>query len=108
MHKHTLVISTVLFAFDANAGCMIDAPEIGDIGPSSELVCRDLEARFPNSILAVRDRHILTPEEVGVQASVDGQVVTLRYELSGFAWRTAEDDAGHAHKDLAAEGLSMR
>ena len=62
MIKHTLVLSTLLFAFDTNAGCVIDAPEIGDIGPSSELVCRELESRVPGSILVVESRNVHSPK----------------------------------------------
>ena len=107
MLKHTLVLSTVLIAFDANAGCMLDAPEIGDIGPSSELVCQELEQRFPGSTLAVDGRTIQSPDQVSVQASVNSEPVTLRYSLDGFAWRPAPggDDTD---KHMVADGLSMR
>lgn len=108
MIKHTLVLSTLLFAFDTNAGCVIDAPEIGDLGPSSELVCRELERRVPGSILAVEGRNIHSPEKVSVLVLVNGEPVTLRYELVGAAWRTAEGDAGYTEKNMAPDGLSMR
>lgn len=75
MMKHTLALSTLLVAFDAGAGCLVDAPEIGDIGPSSELVCQQLERRFPGSTLAVEGRGIHSPETVTVQASVNSEPV---------------------------------
>lgn len=108
MVKHTLVLGTLLFAFDANASCIIDAPEVGDIGPSSELVCRELENRFPASILVVESRNIHSPEKVSVQASVNGEPVTLRYELVGFAWGPTEGGPGNAGDDLVPNGLSLR
>lgn len=107
MVKHTLVLSTLLFAFDANASCTIDAPEVGDIGPSSELVCHELESRFPASTLAVESRNIHSPEKVSVRASVNGEPVTLGYELAGFAWSPTEGGPG-ADNDLGPNGLSLR
>lgn len=107
MLKHTLVLSTVLFAFDANASCMLDEPEIGDIGPSSELVCRELEKLFPGSTLAVDGRTIYSPDKVTVQVSVNREPVTLTYGLDGYVWRPAED-CGDTDKLMGADGLSMR
>jgi hypothetical protein len=108
MIKHTLVLSTVLFACDANAGCLIDAPEIGDIGPSSEIVCRELERRFPGSILTVEGRSIHSAQEVSVQASVNSEPVALTYSLDGFAWHPSDRSADVADKDRVADGRSMR
>ncbi|MCG6897845.1 MAG: hypothetical protein LJE60_12170 [Thiocapsa sp.] len=83
----------------AQAACRADPPEIGDIGPDSELVCRGLEQRFPNAELAVEGRSIHTPTEVTVRVSVDGEERPLRFSLAGFTWhlRQAEGDAAGVH-----------
>lgn len=57
--------------------CTPDPPEIGDIGPVSELVYRDLEQRFPESIAAVANRTIPSSERVEVLVSVDGKSMVL-------------------------------
>jgi hypothetical protein len=37
--------------------------------------------------MSVEGRAIHSPTEVSVMASVDGQPVSLNYELSGYTWR---------------------
>ncbi len=83
----TLTLILLLFAVTASANCVTDAPEIGDTGPSSELVCKALESRYPGAAIAVEDRAIHSPTEVSVMASVDGRPVALNYELTGYTWR---------------------
>jgi hypothetical protein len=81
------LIACLSFAMsEGMATCIPDPPEIGDIGPVSELVCRDLETRFPGSIKAVENRTIRSPEKVEILVSVDGKSMVLGYELSGFVW----------------------
>lgn len=71
-------IACLSFAtFEGLAMCTPDPPEIGDIGPVSELVYRDLEQRFPESITAVENRTIRSPERVEVLVSVDGKSMVL-------------------------------
>ena len=57
------------------------------IGPSSELVCGDLERQYPGATLTVENRSIHSPTEVSVVAAVDGTPMSIRYSLSGFRWR---------------------
>jgi hypothetical protein len=82
-----LTLTLLPITVAASANCVTDAPEIGDIGPNSELVCKALESRYPGAALAVEGRAIHSPTEVSVMASVDGQPVSLNYELSGYTWR---------------------
>jgi len=84
--KLALIPCLLLANVESFANCIPDAPEIGDIGPSSELVCRELEQRFPAALTAVEDRTILSPSAVAVQVSVDGESMLLPYELIGFVW----------------------
>jgi hypothetical protein len=82
-----LTLALLPITVAASANCVTDAPEIGDIGPSSALVCTALESRHPGTALTVEGRAIHSPTEVSVMASVDGRPVSLNYELSGYTWR---------------------
>jgi hypothetical protein len=82
----TLILALLPIAVGANANCVTDAPEIGDIGPGSELVCNRLTQRFPSAALAVEGRTIHSPAEVRVTASVDGRPIVMDYRLAGFTW----------------------
>ncbi len=89
-----LIVLTLLpITIGANANCLTDAPEIGDIGPGSDLVCNALESRYPGVALAVEGRAIRSPTEVTVTASVDGRPVALHYQLNGYTWRVDGTDA---------------
>jgi hypothetical protein len=82
-----LVLSLLPIAASVQATCINDAPEIGDIGPGSELVCRQLEGRFASADLVVLDRTIRSPADVTVRVSVDGTPVRMHYELIGYTWQ---------------------
>lgn len=86
MIRQTLILAILPVAFGTNAACVTDPPELGDIGPSSELVCARLERQFPGATLAIDGRSIQSPTDVSVVASVDGKPIVLRYALSGFTW----------------------
>lgn len=91
----------------ATAVCMTDQPEIGDIGPDSELVCKELALGFPDAAVAVEGRSIHSPTTVSVVASVDGRPVLLRYELSGYTWRLDETGAPITDAPVAQVGLPV-
>ena len=92
MIRQMLILAILPVAVGANATCLMDPPEMGDIGPSSELVCNGLQHRFPGAALVVEGRSIHSPTEVSVVASVDGKRVTLRYGITGYAWQLNEMD----------------
>jgi hypothetical protein len=102
MIRQTLILAVLPAAFATQAACVSDPPEIGDIGPGSELVCAGLERRFPGANLAVEGRSIHSPTEVSVDVSVDGRPLALSYTLSGYSWRL--DDTGARVADLPALG----
>jgi hypothetical protein len=108
MLERALALALLSAAAGANATCVTDAPEIGDTGPSSELVCRELERRFPGAALAVEGRAIHSPTEVTAIASADGVPVLVRYELHGHAWRADEVDARTAGVPGPRSGLAVR
>ena len=95
-----LILAMLPFALGANASCVTDPPEMGDIGPGSGLVCQELTQRFPGATLAVEGRSIHSPTEVRVTASVDGRPILLGYRLAGVEW--VADEAGSRSADTAS------
>ena len=94
MTKLPLIACLSFATFEGMAMCIPDPPEIGDIGPDAELVCRDLEQSFPESIKAVENRTIRSPEKVEILVSVDGKSMVLGYELAGFVWKPSSSQEG--------------
>ena len=90
--KQMLILSMLPVAVSAQATCVPDGPKIGDIGPSSKVVCGQLERRFSGTKLAVDGRAIHLPTQVSVRASVDGTPVRMGYELTGYTWRLTAAD----------------
>jgi hypothetical protein len=95
-------------ATSVQAACISDSPEIGDIGPGSDLVCRQLEDRFTSADLVVLDRTIRSPTEVTVLASVNGAPVQLQYQLIGYTWQPTRNGLGIADAPRPQAGVSMR
>lgn len=98
--KTTIILALLPFALGANASCVTDPPEMGDIGPASGLVCQALTQRFPGATLAVEGRSIHSPTEVRVTASVDGRPILLGYRLAGVEW--VADESGSRSADTAS------
>lgn len=90
------MIKTILFTLTlavipgAHAACLQDSPEIGDIGPSSQLVCDLLEARFTQSDIAILDRKMHSRDTVAVIVAMNGQLQSLEYNLHGADWKLTE------------------
>jgi hypothetical protein len=95
-----LILALLPVALSATANCVTDPPEIGDIGPGSVLVCKELAHSFPSAALAVEGRSIHSPTEVTVMASVDGRPIPLSYTLAGFTW--SFNDGGTRTADATA------
>jgi hypothetical protein len=91
MIQRALTLAILSTAMGADAACLMDPPELGDIGPGSAIVCRDLESRFPDAELVVAGREILSAARVAVTALVNRGPVSLRYRLDGYAWRLEDD-----------------
>ena len=106
--KYLLILSMLPAAVSAQATCVPDAPEFGDIGPSSEIVCGQLESRFTGAELAVEGRSIHSPTEVTVLTTVDGKPVPMRYDLIGYTWRLGAVGSNTADAQIPRAGLSMR
>lgn len=106
MIKQMLCMALLPVSIGASAICVNDPPEIGDIGPGSELVCKELALRFPEAALAVEGRSIHSPTTVAVVASVDGRPISLRYKLSGYSWQLDEAVARVTDVPVAQVGPS--
>lgn len=102
-----LLLSLLPLATSVPAACITNPPEIGDIGPDSELVCRQLGGRFASADLAILDRTVHSPNDVTVDASVHGMPVQIRYELIGYSWRPTLMGQGIAGALRPEVGLSM-
>jgi hypothetical protein len=106
MIKQLLILGLLPIAVAAGATCVNDPPEIGDIGPSSELVCSALERQFPRATLAVAGRSIHSPSDVTVLASINGRPVSLRYHLSGYSWELGNNGGRIADVPKPGSNLS--
>lgn len=105
MINKQFIFALLPLSLTANATCLMDSPEIGDIGPGSELVCNEFALRYPDAELAVVGRAIHSPTEVSVFGLVDGGEVSFVYRLSGFNWRLEETGEGTADAPVAQVGL---
>lgn len=108
MNKFAFIVGVLVLSFDAHANCLLDAPEIGDIGPDSGVVCRELEPRFPGSTIAIENRSIHSPESISVLVSVNAKPMAMRYELSGAAWRLSEGVGATVQEARPEKDVSMR
>lgn len=100
-----LILAMFPLALGANASCVTDPPEMGEIGPGSGLVCQELAQRFPDATLAVQGRSIHSPTEVEVTASVGGRPILLDYRLTGGEW--IADGAGSNSADTASSRSNL-
>ena len=107
MIKPTLTLALLPVAFATQAACLTDPPEMGDIGPSSQLVCAELERQFPGAALAVTGRAVHSPTAMSVDVSVGGRPMELRYDLSGYRWRLDGSAAGSADVAALKPGVAM-
>ena len=86
MIQYILIPAALAIAAGAQAACVTDSTELGDIGPGSSLVCESLEAQYPDSDLSVVNREIHSGERVSIQVLVDGNARSLTYRLVGADW----------------------
>jgi len=82
----SILFTVLLSSSAAHAACLPDSPELGDIGPDSQLVCMMLESHSPNSKISVIDRKIQSHKRMSVIVDVDGRTESLNYTLIGADW----------------------
>ena len=82
-----IAMSASVLLSSANAACLVDQPEIGDIGPASELVCESISNVSTNADIRIVDREIHSPDHVTVRVEHDGKMIGLDYQFAGFQWR---------------------
>jgi len=92
MLKTILLPLTLSFSSVTYGSCLLDSPEIGDIGPGSQLVCQLLESRFPQLDIAILDRKIHSYDTVSVIVEVNDQHETMEYKLKGADWKLTKSD----------------
>ena len=90
MFKYMLLPIILTMSSASYSACQLDSPEIGDIGPGSELVCDMLETRSQNSSITILDRMPKSNRAVSILVDVDGQKQSLNYRLVGANWRLAD------------------
>jgi len=90
MFKTILLPLSLTFSSISFAACISVPPEIGDIGPDSQLICTRLEAGFPQKNIVVIDRKIHSPNSISVSVTVEGQSESLGYKLIGADWKLTE------------------
>ncbi|MCW8908558.1 MAG: hypothetical protein OQL28_15040 [Sedimenticola sp.] len=103
MLKVLMIPLTLLLSSSVHAGCQMDPPELGDIGPDSGLVCEMLEHQHPYSAqIRVLDRALYSRNRVRVMVALDNHPASLLYDLVGANWRlTGFRFGAHAEKDIA-------
>ena len=90
MIKTAIALPALLLCASAHATCVTDSPELGDIGPASELICAHLERRSPDADIAIVERKIQSGEIVHVTVEVDGKRESRMYRLQGADWQPIE------------------
>ncbi len=90
MFKTTILTLGLLVVFNANAGCLPDSVELGDIGPESQLVCEKLESMYPDKHIVITGRELMSHNDVTILLTVEAQEVSLNYRLVGADWKLSQ------------------
>lgn len=90
MLRTTLLSLSLTISMVSYGACQLDSPELGDIGPGSELVCSMLESQFPDSDIEILDRKIHSSNTVSVIVMIHGKPETLKYTLKKADWKLTE------------------
>ena len=91
MTKSILITLALTTFSSAHAACLPDSQELGDIGPSSEVVCETLASVSPQGDIRILDREINSPRLVTVKATIGDSTVNLNYSLKGYQWKLNTD-----------------
>ena len=86
MFKRTILILILLAVSNANADCLQDTLEIGDIGPESQLVCDRLDSMYPGKHIEITGREIRSQSNMTIYLTIEGQKDSLSYRLVGANW----------------------
>ncbi|MCU7812662.1 MAG: hypothetical protein KZQ77_15755 [Candidatus Thiodiazotropha sp. (ex Notomyrtea botanica)] len=90
MTKSTICLVALIASTGTNAACIGGSIEIGDIGPSAELVCYSLDSLHPNHSIKITNRHIKSDDHVLIDYTVLQQKNRVDYRLVGFEWMMVE------------------
>ncbi len=86
MMKCILSLALLLTTAGANATCNGDSLEIGDIGPSTDMLCSSLNTQHPGQTIEITQRHVLSGERVSIDYSVSQTEHRIDYRLVGLDW----------------------
>jgi hypothetical protein len=86
MMKFALSLALLLTSAGTYAACNGDSLEIGDIGPSADLLCSSLDTKHPGQTVDVIQRHVQSGERVSIEYSVDQKDHRIDYRLVGADW----------------------
>lgn len=87
MFKIVLLSLALSLSTVVNGSCLPDPPELGDIGPDSNVVCQLLESWLPESNIAILDRNFPAYDTVSITVEVDGRHETIEYKLERADWK---------------------
>jgi hypothetical protein len=90
MLKTMLLPLTLTASSLSYAACLPDSPEIGDSGPSSEMVCEMLETKHPGNQFEIIDRVIRAQDSVKVIVMVGDKPASMEYKLVGADWKLTQ------------------
>ncbi|MCU7852725.1 MAG: hypothetical protein KZQ80_10975 [Candidatus Thiodiazotropha sp. (ex Monitilora ramsayi)] len=90
MTKSTICLVALLASTNANAACIGGTLEIGDIGPSAELICHSLDSQHPNHSIEITNRHIESGDHVAIDYTALQQKNRVNYRLVGLEWMMVE------------------
>jgi hypothetical protein len=86
MMKCAFSLALLLTTTGAYAACNGDSLEIGDIGPSTDLLCSSLDTKHAGQTVEVTQRHVQSGERVSIEYSVDRKSHRVDYRLVGADW----------------------
>ena len=86
MMKCAFSLALLLTTTGAHAACIGDSLEIGDIGPSADLLCRSLDVKHPGATVEITHRRVQSGERVSIDYSVSQQMHQVDYRLVGANW----------------------
>lgn len=90
MFKTTILTLGILITFNSYADCLQDTLEIGDTGPSSQLVCNALVTIYPDKDIVITGREISSQNNVTILLTIEGQEGSLKYRLVGADWMPSQ------------------
>jgi hypothetical protein len=97
MMKYALSLALLLTTASTHAACIGDSLEIGDIGPSADLLCSSLDTKHPGYTVEITQRHVQSGERVSIDYSVNKKQHRVDYQLVGANWIQVDPMIAETH-----------